>query len=555
MSQFLDLPRDSRAYLLVPSMPTPNGRLHLGHIAGPFLKLDVIARHLRSQGARARVLSGVDSYESHVLLHEGRPAAEVAAHYTQGIIEDLRALELEQDGFIDPLVSPGKELYDQTNLWVLHRLIEVGAAVYRKQKYPYSPVRRGYIPRSYIVGRCPGCTTKTAGSVCEACSHQHLSGELLEPRLRDGDSNIEWREVECLVMRVQDKESFLRKLDQLALPERSRAIVYEHITRFGGEMELTVPGDWGIPWRHAPDNSEQVIFSYGVTYPWSLAEGELFRRQTGGERNALEVDSDIVTVIAYGVDVTVCFVFGTAGFAWEDGKHKPFDYYLGNEFLNLHGEKFSTSRRHVISGTMLTERTPATSDAIRYYLATISPDDEETDFNIDDFIRTVNDELIEGLQATVERAFARLPAKRPERPPEAFVAAFRAAMVDMRARFELSSFRLHKVPPLVGNWMRIVKEVTEAAEEAGRAEIDAEAGRCEETAYWYLKALCVIAYPLMPGFFAQLWTRLGASGTPSLESFDVSTEPVPGPLQPIATPLSRADLKSCLPVGLLETLA
>jgi methionyl-tRNA synthetase len=539
MSRPLQFQRESRDYLLVPSMPTPNGRLHLGHIAGPFLKLDVLARYLRSRSARAHVMTGVDCYESYVLLQadrEQRSPAEVAAHYTQRIVEDLEALHLVQDGFIDPRVSPGKEIYEQCNLWTVHRLLELGAARYQSRKHPYSKARQRFVPRSYVLGTCRCCGQDTSGSVCEPCGRQHVSDDLLAPRFRDGDTSVEWREVATLSMRVADKSGLMNRFRAMAIPERVRTILATHVDRFDAEMELTIPGAWGLPWEAAPDRTSQMVFTYFI-YAWALAVGELYRQHTGAARNAFDAGSNVVTVFSYGIDITIASVFSTVAFAHLDRAQKAYTHYLSNEFLRLHGEKFSTSRGHVISGTDLVRKTPATADAIRYYLATISPDDEETDFHVDGFIATNNQALVEGTWRTVRHALESLSHTEPASPSSGFIEAFEDALRGQSDDCDVERFRIGRMPGRIQEWTRQLEQAV----------------RLGQDVYWFLKGLAILAGPLVPEFSGRLWRKLGGQGEPDLERFMEHTRVQPRPLEPLARPLSRADLLSCLPGTLLES--
>lgn len=540
MSQTLAFHSDPRPYLLVPSMPTPNGRLHLGHVAGPFLKLDVLARYLRTRGTPAHVISGIDSYESYVQLEAERTQrtpTDVAAYYTRCIIEDLQALRLDQDGLIDPLVSPGKELYDNGNQWMIERLIEVGAARPRSRRYPFSTAQGRFVPRSYMTGTCSHCHAPTSGSMCEACGHQHAPDDLIDPALRDGQGDIEWRDVSTLFMSVSDQDGLLRALDGVRMPARYKDIVRTHIERLGAQMELTIPSEYGPPWRGAAPG--QVVFTYCTAFSWTLAVGELHRRLLGREHHAFHRDADVVTAISFGMDLTVAVILGTLGFAWEDGLHRAYDHYLANEFLSLHGDKFSTSRGHVISGTDLVRNTPVTSDAIRYYLATISPDDRETDFHIDTFVAIINDVLHDMVGRTVAQGLALLDDGEPPPPSSQLVQAFEE-MLDRQARdFALDTYRVSAVPGHVHDWV----------------ERTIQAVRQQQDVYWFLKGLSVLAAPLMPDFAGHLWRKLGGQDVPRLATFLERTRVQPGPLEPPVPPLTRADLESCLPATLETTAA
>lgn len=98
-----------KTYVLIPVMPTPNGPLHLGHIAGPFLKMDMLARHLRRNGNTVALVSATDPYETHVLPRadeQNKPVEQICAENHRAIHRCLQALDIRYDAFIDPLASP-----------------------------------------------------------------------------------------------------------------------------------------------------------------------------------------------------------------------------------------------------------------------------------------------------------------------------------------------------------------------------------------------------------------------------------------------------------------
>lgn len=89
-------------YLLIPSVPTPNGRLHLGHIGGPYLSTDILARYLRLCGHSARMITGTDDFESYVTAQaakEQRTPEQICRYYHSLIADDLAAMDIEPDHF------------------------------------------------------------------------------------------------------------------------------------------------------------------------------------------------------------------------------------------------------------------------------------------------------------------------------------------------------------------------------------------------------------------------------------------------------------------------
>ncbi|HMG57345.1 MAG TPA: class I tRNA ligase family protein, partial [Kofleriaceae bacterium] len=96
-------------FLLIGSKPATNGGLHLGHVGGPYLRMDILRRHLLRQGHDARVVFGSDPHDSYVTLMakaSGQHPLEVAARFHAQIVEDLRSLHIHTDAIINPTAQP-----------------------------------------------------------------------------------------------------------------------------------------------------------------------------------------------------------------------------------------------------------------------------------------------------------------------------------------------------------------------------------------------------------------------------------------------------------------
>src|SRR5256714_4132628 len=145
-------------YHLVAGMPTPNGPTHLGHVAGPFLRMDVLARFQRLCGNRAFLVSGSDAYESHVCLTaelSGAHPRRVASRYLREIEDGLRAVDIVHDSFIDPLQPRWAGRYRRWHHRLLDRLRGLGCVVPRRELALYSPQTPPHLTGGFLAGCCP----------------------------------------------------------------------------------------------------------------------------------------------------------------------------------------------------------------------------------------------------------------------------------------------------------------------------------------------------------------------------------------------------------------
>jgi methionyl-tRNA synthetase len=539
----------AKTFLLIPAMPTPNGRFHLGHIGGPLLKLDVMARLLRTRGHTAHLMMATDIYEAHVPLQaekEGRSSTSVINDNCVLMQQDLLAFNIEYDVWFNPLQQPARALYERHNLGFLQRLLDNGEVRYVQRAMPFSRELQRYVARSLVAGACPSCGSGASGGVCEACGSQFSSHELHNAYMmrNDGsrapDGDLDWREQPILEFAFAPDDPRLATLIDL-INESGAANCYREIAlkdamNLRARSELTTPGVWGIAWD-VPSEHPHIIYNYCTIYPYMLALGELYGQFSGTARNAFELDSDIVSIFSFGTDVTVCGITYPKAFALVDTdseqrpRYKTFDHYWGNAFLLLEGSKFSTSRRHVIWASELIEKTPVSADAARYYLALIDPREAQATFTLDGLLGTINDivsaQIIAGAHELATECFE-LSAKPPS-------AVLRAALWDTFCRQEACMARdnldLCAFASSIRDWFdRLAEGIAPTVQDR----------------YWFIKGLAVLAYPLMPDFASRLWRSLGHAGEPSLVAFWALT--VPGkPMFGVPAILRIEDLYPCLP--------
>lgn len=526
-----------RRYLLIGSPPTPNGRAHLGHVAGPFLRLDVLARHLSMLGDEAVLLSGSDTYDMYVLLtarREGMPPEEVAARYHAAMEADLRAMDIGLAAFIDPLSPPWASTYQDLLEETTARLVAAGSTESRNERFLYSPSTGRHIVACWLLGDCPSCGAEAGGYFCEACGAFFRPELIGHPRPRLDEGPLEWREADLLYLRSSQPSRLFETWDTMGIGAAFQAAGKRFVAQHGATFPLTQPGVWGIPWKTAEGSGDQVLFSYGALHQYLRVFGAAYASVTGHRVNAFDADSGVTSVLAFGIDNVIPYLVPTIGVALEDAASKPCDHYLINYFYELEGAKFSTSRGHVIWGLDIA-RTPAGSDAVRCYLARVNPEHGPASFDIEDFVGFVNAFLAGRLDPLLQRRWRQAVLAHPAAPPDELVRRLGSLMDQREALLDPRGFNLAGSVDQLEGWLALEGD----ADQGGSA------------AYWWLKGLSLLAYPLMPKLGAALWSALGQSGTPSTAGFVEPTAPAAYMDIPRFSRLTVADLAPCLP----ETLA
>jgi len=528
----------TQKFFLMPIPPTPNGRLHLGHIAGPYLRMDMLRRYLLSQGHEVRVVSAVDGFDSYVLwkgVQEGRPPEEVCRDYHAQIALDLAALDIKVDDFLDLVQGPYAHSHADNARSAVETLVASGCTETIIEKVLFSRATGRYLAGAWLTGQCPQCEAPAAGYFCEACGAHFRPESMLDPEPRMGDADLEWREVENVFLRVQDEADLVRRLRSAGVPETFVSVVLRFLARERGLVRLTAPGDWGVAWPPDRWGNPRVLFEAGWEY--GLTCGERYSEMEGREGHPMALGSDVTTVVSFGIDNAVLLLAGAVSVMDALPAHQPFDHVLTNYFYNLQGAKFSTSRLHVIWAADIAEKTPASTDAVRFFLALESPEEQSTNFDLGNFIHFVNEDLAGKLQARIDAAWKTLAQSPPreQRIPDSTVQRLETASTAFDRAFRLGAVSVRDASAVLLAWISERGADSESPDEA----------------YGWLKGLAYFAAPVMPRLAAHLWLALGHAGIPSRrELLRASTPDSRGEHGALFGPISLATLRPCLPKSL-----
>jgi methionyl-tRNA synthetase len=485
-----------RRHLIIPVMPTPNGRLHLGHIAGPFLKCDVLARHLRRCEREAWIVSGSDVYESYVMLKSsqtGEPPTDVARLNHHLIDRDLHSLDIIYDEWIFPLHPRWKDLHDRTQLDVLDHFEKAGKAYQRWERVQYDPFNNRFAVGCWLLGRCPVCGTNAGSYFCEACGAHFRPEEIRDPRSRDGITTVE-ATVSSLFLRLSNPDALREAIACLRLPADFMQAADGYLRR-QTDVRLTNPGRWGVAWPAGDGDLSHVVFTYTGLFAFSLVCGSVYQQLASDPVHPFNSDSDVVTVTTFGLDNSVPYLVGVLGCALEHETYRPFDHYLVNYFLNLEGQKFSTSRNHVIWASDVVSRTSLSSDLVRMFLALISPEDGVSNLDIDALVFFANEGFGRMLHETLASASQQLSPAAVGFPPPALADAFTKTLQAQVGALSPADFSLRRAAITVEDWLK-----------QGMLYCDTPAG-----AFWWLKSFALLASPLMPRLSESVWQELGHS--------------------------------------------
>jgi methionyl-tRNA synthetase len=390
--------------------PYANGPRHIGHVSGFGVPSDVFSRYQRMAGQDVLMVSGTDEHGTPILVQadaEGVPARELADRYNKVIVNDLQQLGLSYDLFTRTTTRNHYAVVQE----LFRTVYRNGYMVPKTTMSAISPSTGRTLPDRYIEGTCPICGYGSArGDQCDNCGNQLDPIDLIEPRSRINGEKPAFVESEHLFL---DLPALAQALGEW-LDTRTdwRPNVLKFSTNLLADLKpraMTRDIDWGIPvpldgWRDRGDKKLYVWFDAVVGY---LSASIEWARRYGGDPDAWRrfwSDESARQYYFMGKDnitfhsqIWPAELLGYNGLGSRGGAPGPYGKLnlptevVSSEFLTMSGSKFSTSRRTVIYvGDFIAEFGP---DALRYFIVAAGPENQDSDFTWDEFLRRNNSEL------------------------------------------------------------------------------------------------------------------------------------------------------------------
>ena len=539
-----------RKFFLTPVCLVPNGRAHLGHVAGPLLKMDVLRRHLLRAGAHVKMISLSDVHEAHVLIKaylEGTTPEAIANRFHEQISRDLTTLGIDYDDLINPLDPAWAEIYKTVNVEFLNSIVKAGNAVVRKESLPilseaggaqasggsWRPQPGDPIVSGWLKGRCPVCEQPLVGFFCESCGGHFAPSEMIQPGAAYFPGSLRFEDRSSLFLCLKTgAEAILDHLEKIRVRGDFFDLAKRYLYANGPTIRLTVHSPWGIPFEYPGVSSGQAIFSYSaLLIGCHFVAGERYRQLVGSGCNPLDRESDVTCVLSFGIDNAVPFLVGAVGCALGQHRYKPMDHFLVNYFYDLDGSKFSTSRGHVIWGGDIVTLGGADRDLVRAYLCWRNPEFGRHMFRADEFLQFHN-ELGARMDAVTAES---LRAAQDADGWEPGVMRYLEAELESQSTcLHPDTFDLAGAFASVDRWLHRVPALSATADSA---------------AAW-LFGFALLASPILPDAAQRVWSALALPGAPTVDGFDLDfSRPAVAHASRFRS-LNRTQLNVCLPASL-----
>ena len=403
--------------------PYANGDLHLGHVAGAYLPPDLFARYHRLKGNRVLMVSGSDSHGTPITVkakEEGHSPRAVFERYHKQFLQDWQKLGITFNLF----THTDTENHHEVAQRIFRKLYEQEDLYLATEKQLYDKEVGQFLADRYVEGTCPICAYERArGDQCDKCGRTLDAVDLVNPRSKLSGSTPVVRESQHFFFDLPVYSERLQKYveEQTHWRPTVRNFVRAWLKDGLKARSMTRDIDWGIS-VPVPGWEEKVMYVWfeavigylSASIEWSKNQGTPDAWQEWWK------DDKARGYYFIGKDNTPfhTVIWGSELMAFDSELNLPYDV-PANEFLNLEGQKFSTSNRWAIWLPDFLEKYDA--DALRYYLTAIAPESKDADFTWDGFVMRNNNELVATWGNLVNRvlgfAYKRYKGKVPEPQP------------------------------------------------------------------------------------------------------------------------------------------
>lgn len=390
-------------YLLTAALPYANGPSHIGHLAGCYLPADIYARYLRAKKADVKFVCATDEHGVPITIRamkENVSPQQIVDKFHK-IIKD----SFEQMGIsFDIFSRTSNEIHHRTSADFFLNLYEKGLFEERETEQYYDPEKQVFLADRYIMGTCPVCGNPNAyGDQCEKCGSSLSPEELINPRSTLSNAVPIKKKTKHWYFPLQNYEDFLKKWILEDHKDWKNNVYGQCKSWLDNGLQpraMTRDSNWGVK-VPLPDAEGKVLY---VWFDAPIGYISATKELTNQWRDYwTKKDTKLVHFIGKDNIVFHCIIFPAMLKA-----HGDFilpDNVPANEFLNIEGQKVSTSRNWAVWVDEYLKDFPGQQDVLRYVLCANMPETKDNDFTWKDFQDRNNSELVAIFGNFVNRTF------------------------------------------------------------------------------------------------------------------------------------------------------
>jgi methionyl-tRNA synthetase len=387
----------SKRYTITAALPYTNGPIHIGHLAGVYVPADIYARYLRMRNKEVLFICGSDEHGVAISMKakkEGITPKEVIDKYHNMIKNSFDAFGISFDYY----GRTSSDVHRKTAQEVFKTMHDEGCFETQTTEQLYDAKEDQFLADRYVTGTCPKCGNQEAyGDQCESCGSSLNATDLIEPKSALSGESPSLKTTTHWYLPLDRYEDFLRSWILESHKSDWKTNVLGQVKSWidDGLKPRAVTRDlsWGIPvpveggenkvlyvWFDAP------IGYISATKEWALQTGKDWKPYWQGK------NTELVHFIGKDNIVFHCIIFPSVLKAM--GSYILPENVPANEFLNLEGQKLSTSKNWAVWLHEYLEDFPGKQDVLRYVLTANAPETKDNDFTWGDFQTRNNSELV-----------------------------------------------------------------------------------------------------------------------------------------------------------------
>ncbi len=389
--------QDPKRFTITAALPYTNGPVHIGHLAGVYVPADIYARFQRLQGKDVAFVCGSDEHGVPITIKakkEGITPQEVVDKYHAIIKQSFEDFGITFDNYS----RTSAKVHHDTASTFFKKLYDEGKFIEEVTEQLYDEEANQFLADRFIVGTCPKCGFEESyGDQCENCGTSHNATDLINPKSAISGNKPVLKETKHWFLPLDQYEPFLKEWILKEHKKDWKTNVYGQCKSWIDDglrpRAVTRDLDWGIPvpvegaegkvlyvWFDAP------IGYISATKEWAEREGKDWEPYWKSD------DTKLLHFIGKDNIVFHCIIFPSMLKA--DGSYIMPTNVPANEFLNLEGNKISTSKNWAVWLHEYLEEFPNQQDVLRYVLTANAPETKDNDFTWADFQQRNNSELV-----------------------------------------------------------------------------------------------------------------------------------------------------------------
>ena len=389
--------KNKETFTITAALPYANGPIHIGHLGGVYIPADINARYKRLTENDVAFICGSDEHGVAISLASKKASIspkELIDKYDNIIKSSFKEFGISFDNYS----RTSKKIHHETSLELFNTLKEKDLFSLKKSEQFYDSKENQFLADRYISGDCPICNAKDAyGDQCEKCGSTLSPEELKNPKSTISDSTPVLKETKHYYIKLNEYEEFLRNWITVENKDKWKANVIGQVKSWLDSglkpRAVTRDLDWGIPVKVDGDDGKvlYVWFEAPIGYISSTKEWAK-NNNKDWEHYWKNPKTNLIHFIGKDNIVFHCIIFPIMLKMFGDfilPKNVP-----ANEFLNLEGDKISTSRNWAVWLHEYLIEFPDMQDVLRYVLTATCPETKDNDFTWKEFQTRNNSELV-----------------------------------------------------------------------------------------------------------------------------------------------------------------